>query len=42
VKETCRSTFYYEDWSTKFHFNWTDNPQRYEMMKKEELFVDDK
>ena len=42
VKELGCSYFYNDDRSTKFPFNWTDNPQRYKDLKREKLLVVDR
>ncbi|QCD97125.1 hypothetical protein DEO72_LG6g1835 [Vigna unguiculata] len=42
VKQSGCSLFYNEDGSTKFPFNWTNNPQRYKGTRKEELSMNDK
>jgi len=42
VKWSGHSLFYNDDGSPKFSFSWTDNPQRYKGMKKEELLAEDR
>jgi len=42
VKEPRRSYFYNTDGSTKFPFNWTDNPWHYKDMKREKLLLADR